>query len=187
MPSAIIPTTVATGIRRPRIHGTPFIWSARTVIRVNVMPESDWPRSPKRPWLVGSRPSRKRPVSRAPPLTAPNRIGGQHVRTNTGGRHRPHAIPRRDTRPLGGMRTAEQKDSAPRLIRRRSRRSFSSCAKLGPGPYADRTRALIAIRWRAELRISEALVLTESDLDPKTGSVLVRVGKGREAQDGRDR
>ncbi|MBV9515142.1 MAG: hypothetical protein JO280_14050 [Mycobacteriaceae bacterium] len=28
------------------------------------------------------------------------------------------------------------------------------------------------------MRISEALALTESDLDPKTGSVLVRVGKG---------
>jgi len=48
----------------------------------------------------------------------------------------------------------------------------------GPGPYADRTRALIAILWRAGLRISEALALTESDLDPNTGSVLVRVGKG---------
>ena len=41
----------------------------------------------------------------------------------------------------------------------------------GPGPYADRTRGLIAILWRAGLRISEALALTESDLDPKTGSV----------------
>ena len=48
----------------------------------------------------------------------------------------------------------------------------------GPGRHADRTRALIAILWRAGLRISEALALTESDLDPKTGSVLVRVGKG---------
>jgi hypothetical protein len=42
----------------------------------------------------------------------------------------------------------------------------------GPGPYADRTRGLIAILWRAGLRISEALALTEIDLDPKTGSVL---------------
>jgi integrase len=46
----------------------------------------------------------------------------------------------------------------------------------GPGPYADRTRGLIAILWRAGLRISEALALTETDLDPKTGSVLVRSG-----------
>jgi len=48
----------------------------------------------------------------------------------------------------------------------------------GPGPYADRIRALIAMLWRAGLRISEALALTESDLEPKTGSVLVRAGKG---------
>ena len=48
----------------------------------------------------------------------------------------------------------------------------------GPGPYADRLRGLIAILWRAGLRINEALALTESDLDPKTGSVLVRAGKG---------
>ena len=48
----------------------------------------------------------------------------------------------------------------------------------GPGRYADRTRGLIAILWRAGLRISEALALTESDLDPKPGSVLVRSGKG---------
>jgi site-specific recombinase XerD len=47
----------------------------------------------------------------------------------------------------------------------------------GTGPYADRTRGLIAILWRAGLRISEALALTESDLDPKTGS-LVRAGNG---------
>jgi site-specific recombinase XerC len=48
----------------------------------------------------------------------------------------------------------------------------------GTGRYADRTRALTAILWRAGLRISEALALTETDLDSKTGSVLVRIGKG---------
>ena len=47
----------------------------------------------------------------------------------------------------------------------------------GTGRHADRTRGLIAILWRAGLRISEALSLTESDLDPKSGSVLVRAGK----------
>ncbi|MGH2872523.1 MAG: tyrosine-type recombinase/integrase [Solirubrobacteraceae bacterium] len=46
------------------------------------------------------------------------------------------------------------------------------------GQCADRTRGLIAMLWRAGLRISEALALTETDLDPKTGSVLVRSGKG---------
>jgi site-specific recombinase XerD len=48
----------------------------------------------------------------------------------------------------------------------------------GVGVYADRIRGLIAILWRAGLRISEALALIESDLDPKTGSVLVHAGKG---------
>ena len=43
--------------------------------------------------------------------------------------------------------------------------------RLGPGRYADRIRGLIAILWRAGLRISEGLALTESDLDPKAGSV----------------
>ena len=37
------------------------------------------------------------------------------------------------------------------------------------GPYADRTRALIALLWRVGLRISEALALTESDLRRRPG------------------
>src|SRR5450755_1524235 len=41
-----------------------------------------------------------------------------------------------------------------------------------------RLRALIVILWRARLRISEALALAESDLDPVRGAVLVRAGKG---------
>jgi integrase len=56
----------------------------------------------------------------------------------------------------------------------------------GSGAYADRIRGLIAILWRAGLRISEGLALTESDLEAKTGSLLVRAGKGRQAQDRRD-
>jgi site-specific recombinase XerD len=48
----------------------------------------------------------------------------------------------------------------------------------GADRYADRTRALIAILWRAGLRISEALALTETDLDSRTGPVLVHSGKG---------
>ena len=41
-----------------------------------------------------------------------------------------------------------------------------------------RVRGLIVVLWRAGLRISEALALNESDLDPKRGSILVRQGKG---------
>ena len=41
-----------------------------------------------------------------------------------------------------------------------------------------RLRAMIVVLWRAGLRIQEALVLAEPDLDPRRGSVLVRQGKG---------
>ncbi len=44
--------------------------------------------------------------------------------------------------------------------------------------YGVRARALVVVLWRAGLRISEALALTETDLDPSRGSVLVRRGKG---------
>jgi integrase len=37
-----------------------------------------------------------------------------------------------------------------------------------------RLRALIAVLWRGGLRIQEALALTESDLDARRGSLLVR-------------
>jgi site-specific recombinase XerC len=48
----------------------------------------------------------------------------------------------------------------------------------GAGRSAARMRALIVVLWRAGLRISEALMLNETDLDPSGGSILVRVGKG---------
>jgi site-specific recombinase XerD len=48
----------------------------------------------------------------------------------------------------------------------------------GPGAIGDRLRAMIVVLWRSGLRISEALALAESDLDPGRGAVLVRRGKG---------
>jgi integrase len=51
----------------------------------------------------------------------------------------------------------------------------------GDQPYGLRSRALIVLLWRAGLRISEALSLAESDLDPSRGSVLVRHGKAASA------
>jgi site-specific recombinase XerC len=48
----------------------------------------------------------------------------------------------------------------------------------GMGQSASRIRTLIVVLWRAGLRISEALRLNETDLDPSAGSVLVRFGKG---------
>jgi integrase len=48
----------------------------------------------------------------------------------------------------------------------------------GETPDGLRLRGLIVVLWRAGLRISEALALTESDLDAARGAVLVRRGKG---------
>jgi site-specific recombinase XerD len=48
----------------------------------------------------------------------------------------------------------------------------------GDGPHGRRLRALIVVLWRAGLRIHEALALTESDLDRRRGSLLLRRGKG---------
>jgi site-specific recombinase XerD len=48
----------------------------------------------------------------------------------------------------------------------------------GDGLHGKRLRGLIVILWRAGLRISEALALAESDLEPGRGSILVRHGKG---------
>ena len=48
----------------------------------------------------------------------------------------------------------------------------------GEDNEALRLRGLIVVLWRAGLRISEALALTESDLDVGRGAILVRHGKG---------
>jgi integrase len=54
--------------------------------------------------------------------------------------------------------------------------TIMGCA--GDRPDGLRLRGLIVMLWRAGLRINEALSLTESDLDPARGAVLVRRGKG---------
>lgn len=48
----------------------------------------------------------------------------------------------------------------------------------GPSVEGLRLRALVVVLWRSGLRISEALALTESDLDKQRGAILVRRGKG---------
>ena len=47
----------------------------------------------------------------------------------------------------------------------------------GNSPDGPRLRGVIAVPWRAELRINEALALAESDLDRERSAVLVRHGK----------
>jgi integrase len=46
----------------------------------------------------------------------------------------------------------------------------------GNDPDGLRLRGLIIVLWRAGLPISEALTLTESDLDADRGAILVRRG-----------
>jgi site-specific recombinase XerD len=48
----------------------------------------------------------------------------------------------------------------------------------GDGAFGRRLRGLIVVLWRAGLRISESLALTEGDLETARGAVLVRCGKG---------
>jgi len=48
----------------------------------------------------------------------------------------------------------------------------------GERPAGLRVRGLIVVLWRAGLRVSEALALTEGDLEPGRGAMLVRHGKG---------
>jgi integrase len=48
----------------------------------------------------------------------------------------------------------------------------------GKGPDGVRLRGVVVVLWRAGLRISEALALNETDLDPERGALLVRHGKG---------
>jgi len=45
----------------------------------------------------------------------------------------------------------------------------------GETTHGQRLRALIIVLWRAGLRISEALALTEPDLDPRRGAQLRQV------------
>jgi integrase len=47
----------------------------------------------------------------------------------------------------------------------------------GEDRHGLRVRALIAVLWRGGLRISEALALTENDVDQRNGSLLIRHGK----------
>jgi site-specific recombinase XerC len=50
--------------------------------------------------------------------------------------------------------------------------------RAGETLFGRRLRGLIVVLWRAGLRISEALALTEGDLEVSRGSVTVRRGKG---------
>jgi integrase len=48
--------------------------------------------------------------------------------------------------------------------------------RAGHDRHGHRLTALIVVLWRSGLRIQEALSLTETDLDQRRGSILVRHG-----------
>ena len=50
--------------------------------------------------------------------------------------------------------------------------------RAGETDHGLRLCALIVVLWRAGLRIGESMALTEPDLDPSRGSIMVRQGKG---------
>ena len=58
----------------------------------------------------------------------------------------------------------------------------------GDSAEGVRLRGIIVVLWRAGLRISEALALNETDLDPGRGSLVVQRGKGEKRREvGMDR
>jgi integrase len=58
--------------------------------------------------------------------------------------------------------------------------------RAGDGEFGCRLRGIIVVLWRAGLRISEALALTEGDLEIARGSVVVRGKGGRRREVGMD-
>jgi len=72
--------------------------------------------------------------------------------------------------PSNGRRYPADPATRPADRRRHGRR--------GETPQGLRMRGLIAVLWRAGLRIREALMLVEADLEPRRGSLLVRHAKG---------
>ncbi len=69
------------------------------------------------------------------------------------------------------------KTLAPEVLREREVRALiGACSRRGI--TGSRNRALIALLWRTELRISEALDLMPHDVDLERGTVRVRLGKG---------
>jgi integrase len=85
-------------------------------------------------------------------------------------RRPPTAPPDRISTRESALRPWEQGAHPSRLCRSGGSRLFYA--------HGLRLRALIVVLWRAGLRIGEAMALTEPDLDPGRGSLLIRQGKG---------
>jgi site-specific recombinase XerD len=95
--------------------------------------------------------SKKPPTRRAAPVAAPQAAPGRP--SNCGRKFPPEIL---------------TPDEVRALIKRCSSRA----------PTGIRNRALIAVLWRAQLRVSEALALFAKDVDLDAGTVTVLHGKG---------
>jgi integrase len=82
------------------------------------------------------------------------------------------------TRPIRRRSTVDGRRSTVDGRRDRCRDAANTARSSRP-----RLRALIVVLWRGGLRIQEGLTLTESDLDPRRGSSLVRHGKGNKRRE----
>src|SRR5205085_12501548 len=65
------------------------------------------------------------------------------------------------------------------LSRREVEALLGAC---GDSRTGRRDRAILAVLWRAGLRISEALALERRDLDFERGTIRVRCGKGAKSR-----
>jgi site-specific recombinase XerD len=79
-------------------------------------------------------------------------------------------LPRRTTASQQGLRYPADPAAVQEII--------AVMREAGTDRHGARLCALIVVLWRGGLRIQEALTLSERDLDPQRGSLLVRNGKG---------
>jgi integrase len=112
-------------------------------------------------------------------------VVGRFVASSTlGGIMEPVVLLRAGRRRSATMMPGHRRGQAPRNKGMRYPRSADGRGDLLVMRHAGRprprpaVRGLIVVMWRARLRISETLALTESDLDADRSAILVRQGKG---------
>ncbi len=126
------------------------------------------------------------------------RGGGTMARSSIAVQRRTSWNPRRCWIALAGLdrprpRPASTRGSRPltrgcgtRPTRRRSREIVAVMRAAGDDTEGVRLRGIVVVLWRAGLRISEALALHETDLDPDRGFAARAAREGRQAPRGRN-
>jgi hypothetical protein len=136
--------------------------------------------------LSGSSRARQRPVNSCPVLwpssveqggTCPLSRGGSHVFSSVVGRCRPSPIPGDNARPSCRPGPTEQGPPVPGRSAhgRRDRRGHAPGRRHSSRPADARSDRCAVARGHSD---HEALTLTETDLNERRGSLLIRHGKG---------